>query len=149
MNDGNLVAGLCLMMMAAFTLADEDLSAINVVVTGAEPQLGNVMVTLFNSAENYMQEPLAEAAAPVDGNGNARVALGAYAPGDYAVVVFYDKNSNGKLDTGLFRIPKEKIGYSNNARGRFGPAKWTDTRFLLGDNSVQIEVQLGDAKRDN
>ncbi len=34
--------------------------------------------------------------------------------GAYALTLFHDKNSNGKLDKGLFGKPKEKYGFSNN-----------------------------------
>ena len=149
MTDRNAIAALCLALIASFAFTADEEYAINVVVTGAEPQTGNVVVTLFDSAEHYLEEPLAELNAPVDGNGNARIALGDYLPGDYAIVVFYDKNANGKLDTGLFRIPKEKVGYSNNAKGRFGPAKWPDTRFTLSDSSVRIDIRLGKARPDD
>lgn len=122
--------------------------AVYVNVTGAEPGVGQVLVSLFNSSENYMKVPLLEASADVDRVGKAFVALGRRAPGEYAIVVVYDKNGNGKLDTGIFRIPKEKIGYSNNAKGKFGPAKWDDTRFMVTNSDLNIDIQLANAKSD-
>jgi uncharacterized protein (DUF2141 family) len=133
---------------APFAVAAEDKFSVDVIVTGAEPSVGQVLVSLFDSAENYLEVPLLEANADVDGEGKAFVVLGEWASGEYAIVVIYDKNENGKLDTGFFRIPKEKIGYSNNAKARFGPAKWNDTRFMVTDSDVNIDIQLGNARRD-
>jgi len=63
-------------------------------------------------------------------------------PGEYAVTVVYDRNKDGKLNTGLFRIPTEKIGFSNNASRRFGPAKWSAAKFELIDADIQTEISL-------
>ena len=95
-----------------------------------------------------MKEPQAERSADVDADGDARLVFEGLPPGDYAIAVIYDKNANGKLDTGLFRIPKEKVGFSNNARGRFGPAKWDAARFTLSDAETQITIQLASAKKN-
>jgi len=43
------------------------------------------------------------------------------APGRYAVSVFHDENSNGKMDTNFIGIPREGVGASNNAKGHLGP----------------------------
>lgn len=128
--------------------AAEDEFSVDVIVTGAEPYTGQVLVSLFDSAENYLKAPLLEVIADVDGEGKAFVALGKRAPGEYAVVVIYDKNENGKLDTGLFRIPREKIGYSNNARAKLGPARWNDTRFIVTDSDVNVDIQLAEINGD-
>nr|MBX2858027.1 DUF2141 domain-containing protein [Cellvibrionaceae bacterium] len=69
--------------------------------------------------------------------------LGKFSPGKYAVTAFYDKNSNGKLDTNMLKIPKEMIGVSNNVKPKFGPPKWGDVSFDLGDSDKTIEFSLG------
>lgn len=40
-------------------------------------------------------------------------------PGDYALLVFHDENSNSRLDT-MLGIPREGVGFSRNPRIRFG-----------------------------
>ena len=52
--------------------------------------------------------------------------------GAYAVSAFHDVNNNGKLDTNPLGIPKEPYGFSNNARGTFGPPS-------LADQLIQLE----------
>lgn len=61
--------------------------------------------------------------------------------GTYAFTVFHDENANGKLDTRIFGIPKEPVGVSNNARGRFGP-KWKDAKFELREPLKEMTVKL-------
>ena len=61
---------------------------------------------------------------------------------NYAIAIFHDKNSNNKFDT-FFSIPKEKFGFSNNARVFLGPPKFEDASFFVGQNSiVEIMIEL-------
>lgn len=46
-------------------------------------------------------------------NGKAQVSLAGLAPGNYAISLFHDANSNGKLDT-FMGIPREGYGFSRN-----------------------------------
>lgn len=61
--------------------------------------------------------------------------------GTYAVSTFHDKNNNSKLDTGLFGIPQEKFGFSNNASKPFSPPDFQQAAFQLKANS-QITINL-------
>lgn len=55
------------------------------------------------------------------------------ASGEYAVAVFADVNGNGKLDSNFIGMPKEPVAVSRDAKGRFGPPKFADAAFLVGD----------------
>ena len=57
-------------------------------------------------------------------------------PGEYAVRVMHDENDNFKLDANFMGIPKEPWGFSNNAKGRFGPPGWDAVRFTVPDMTV-------------
>jgi uncharacterized protein (DUF2141 family) len=62
-------------------------------------------------------------------------------PGKYAVSCFHDEDNNGKLTTNLFGIPQERYGFSNNARGKFGPPPLKDQLFQVdGDTSTSITL---------
>ena len=58
------------------------------------------------------------------------------APGSYAIATTHDENNNNKVDRGLFGIPKEGVGFSNDAPIRFGPPSWPDARFDVGGNKA-------------
>ncbi len=61
---------------------------------------------------------------------------------NYAIAIFHDKNSNDKFDT-FFSIPKEKFGFSNNARVFLAPPKFEDASIFVGQNSiVEIMIEL-------
>ena len=63
-------------------------------------------------------------------------------PGRYAAQLFYDENGNGKVDRALFGIPKEGVGFSNDAKIRFGPPKWEDAAFSYDGSDRTIGVKL-------
>ncbi len=54
--------------------------------------------------------------------------------GRYAISAFHDLNSNNKLDKNMVGLPTEKYGFSNNARGTFGPPSLSDQLFGLNDH---------------
>jgi uncharacterized protein (DUF2141 family) len=49
--------------------------------------------------------------------------------GKYAIASYHDENGNGKLDTNALGIPEEGYGFSNDARGTFGPPKFSEAAF--------------------
>ncbi|MGL4977847.1 MAG: DUF2141 domain-containing protein [Cetobacterium sp.] len=56
--------------------------------------------------------------------------------GEYAYVIFHDKNGNGVLDTNFMKIPKEPTGSSNNFRPKFKP-NYDDFKFILNEKVTQ------------
>jgi len=56
-----------------------------------------------------------------------------------------DADNDGKMNTGFMGISTEKVGFSNNARGRFGPSRFDDAVFELSAPRT-INIRLGKAK---
>lgn len=111
-------------------------------VNGYRHLNGTVFIALYNSEENYMKVEKASYKAIFQ----PRALTDTYIFHDlpdavYAATLFYDENANGKLDTNVFGIPKEKNGFSNNAKGMFGPAKFDKAKFVHHANQ-EIAVTL-------
>lgn len=66
------------------------------------------------------------------------------APGDYAISVHHDDNDNGKMDTNFIGIPKEPTGLSNGAVPKFGPPKYKNAVFTLGEDGMEMPIKLLD-----
>nr|WP_231708203.1 DUF2141 domain-containing protein [Sphingomonas populi] len=111
---------------------------------------GRVHIDVCTQAQFLKDCPIsAEAPARV---GITTVSLTGLPPGRYAVQAFLDENGNGKVDQALFGIPKEGVGFSNDARIRLGPPKWTDAMFDTtgGEQTIRFNLRYflgGDAKR--
>jgi len=58
-------------------------------------------------------------------------------PGKFAFKYFHDENNNGKIDFNWLGIPKEGYGFSNNAKGTFGPPSFEKMIFVIkGDTTL-------------
>jgi len=62
--------------------------------------------------------------------------------GRYAAQVFHDENRNKKVDRALFGIPKEGVGFSNDARISLGPPKWADAVFGYNGQEQAIGLKM-------
>jgi uncharacterized protein (DUF2141 family) len=63
-------------------------------------------------------------------------------PGTYAIAVFHDENSNGKLDSNFIGIPREGTGASNNAKGHMGPPKFDDAAFRYAGGRLELKITI-------
>ncbi len=62
--------------------------------------------------------------------------------GLYALTMFQDKNSNGKMDKGFFGQPKEKYGFSNNPKIMFKSPGFDKCMFTVAnDTTVYIKMK--------
>ncbi len=62
--------------------------------------------------------------------------------GTYAVSIIHDENSNGKLDTNFFGIPKEGVGVSNNPKIGMGGPKFKDSEFTFDTKQLELTVAM-------
>jgi uncharacterized protein (DUF2141 family) len=62
--------------------------------------------------------------------------------GTYAIAVFQDLNEDGILNKGAFGVPNEPYGFSNNARGQFGPPSFEAAAFRCSHQNAVMEVAL-------
>lgn len=63
-------------------------------------------------------------------------------PGRYAAQAFHDENGNGKVDRALFGIPKEGVGFSNDAPIHFSPPKFAAAVFDHPGGAQTIRFSL-------
>ncbi|MFH0934941.1 MAG: DUF2141 domain-containing protein [Pseudomonadota bacterium] len=91
----------------------------------------------FPSDEHYYRGAVSDAQAD-----RLTVSVPDLPPGRYAVAAYVDNNRNGRQDKNLLGVPKEDYGFSNDARGRFGPPDFAEAAFDIGENAVTKTVFL-------
>ena len=115
-----------------------------VLIDGFPSDKGDARIALCNSIESYENDEraLMQGAARIN-NGKAEWAFRDLPFGEYAIKVFHDENGNKKLDKNLFGAPTEAYGFSNNARGTFGPPDYKKAAFTFDktDRMVRITVK--------
>lgn len=62
--------------------------------------------------------------------------------GRYAAQAFHDENDNGRVDRALFGIPKEGVGFSNDAPIRLAPPKFADAAIDLDGRPRAIAFRM-------
>jgi uncharacterized protein (DUF2141 family) len=105
---------------------------------------GQIVCALFSSAADFPKngnKAVAHAKAGIS-HGRSVCEFPRITPGRYAVSVFHDENSNGKMDTNFMGIPREGVGASNNARGHFGPPKFDDAAFRYSGGKLDLTITI-------
>ena len=119
-------------------------NSIHVEIGGLRNDKGQVLCALYSSADGFPkkgEKALARAKSPISG-GHAVCEFPDVTAGTYAVSVFHDENSNGKLDTNFMGIPREGVGASNNAKGHFGPPKFDAAAFRFSGGRLELKIDI-------
>lgn len=113
-------------------------------VTGMESGRGEIQYALYDSPENFPKRSgrIAKGKVPVAPSVSTIIIKG-LAPGYYAVAIFHDENFNDEFDQGIFGIPLETYGFSNDARGFFSAPDFDDAKFRVGGPKTEISIELG------
>jgi uncharacterized protein (DUF2141 family) len=118
--------------------------AIQVLFHGCDNDEGVLVVQLAGSPEMFEAGGEGSRIARVGiRDGEARWEFADVPPGRYAIRVFHDENSNGKLDQRFgFGPPKEAVGFSNDAMGTFGPPSFEDGAFEHASGETKLRIAL-------
>lgn len=149
MKNLRVALALMLLLLAGQTISvaaesGSDRNVIHVTVVSLRNDNGQLRCALFSSGEGFPKDAtkaIASASVALKGE-SASCDFADVAPGSYAVSVFHDENSNGKLDTNFMGIPKEGVAASNDARGRFGPPKFDDAKFNFSGGRLDLKVHI-------
>lgn len=132
-------------LFLAFLLTTTSLTAqttcrLTLEVVGMKEKKGNLLISVYNSAEDYLKKPVKTLTTPVDAL-TKRITL-LLETGTYAVVVYQDENANGRIDRNFFHLPTEPSGFSRDARPKFGPPRYKPASFALSeDMEMRIRVR--------
>ena len=102
---------------------------------------GEIVLSLTSKPEAFLAGPATKLTVKVQAS-SATAVFTNVAPGEYAISLFQDLNGNQKLDRNFMGIPSEPYGASNNAKGSFGPPKYTDAKFVVGTEEVSLSINL-------
>jgi uncharacterized protein (DUF2141 family) len=119
---------------------------LRIVASNVTSASGTVVVWIFASGEQWLREAGArtQKAVPVAGNlaGDSVTVELLLPAGDYAAVVFHDRDGNGDLARNFLGLPKEPAGLSNNVRPRFGPPRFKAALFTVGAGVAEQRIRL-------
>jgi len=130
-------------LVLAQTVEDKYTGNLTIVVTRLDNDDGEVLIAVSNSRKNYESNDSAFVGVKVKiENNKAEYRFEELPFGEYAIKLFHDENMDGELDSNFLGIPTEDYGFSNNARGTFGPADYDDTKFLFEQTEMTMEITV-------
>lgn len=119
----------------------QDGHELKVTVKNIEKKVGNIRVCLANKKSDFLKDCFSSKDIPAN---NTIVSAGFknIPAGECAVAVFHDEDKNGELTKGgIFGIPTEDYGFSNNPNAYFGPPRFEKCTFRVGsDTSIVINL---------
>ncbi|MBX2946792.1 MAG: DUF2141 domain-containing protein [Cyclobacteriaceae bacterium] len=125
----------------SFTMLWAQDTTLKIVVQKVQPGQGRIRICLFDNEKDFLNR--ARQCIDVDATGETSVqtTFQQVENGTYAVVVYQDMNSNGKLDRNWMGLPAEPYGFSNNPSTLFGPPSFSKASFSL-TKSTSIIILL-------
>lgn len=121
---------------------DTLLGKLKVIIKGCSNTGGTALIALYNRSQGFMKKEPLRKAAEVINSGQITVLFDSIGKGNYAVAVIHDKNANGILDKNDMGIPVEGYGFSNDARGTFGPPEYKDAKFWFPGQDKTIVINM-------
>lgn len=137
-----LVVSCLVVAFSAVAIAAEG-GSITVEIAPMRSETGVVHCNLWKSAEGFPQE-YKKAAVAVDAPSiagkSARCSFTGIGPGTYAISVFHDEDGDGVLKKNVLGIPKEPLGFSNNASATFGPPSYDEAKFSFDGKALKLAI---------
>ncbi len=125
------------MIAAPIALASD----LTVTVESIAQTQGTIVLGLFDEASYNGDGAVDGANLKVEGN-DVTVTFEGLEPGEYAVKLYHDINDDGEMNTNPFGMPTEPFAFSNDAKGRFGPAKWDAAKFSVSADGTVHTIKL-------
>jgi uncharacterized protein (DUF2141 family) len=151
----SLLLTACCLLLASFWLLAAGFSSANpggklqLTISNINPVEGELYIAIYNSEDTYMVEEQTAFRMIVAVESEPQLIIFTDIPaGEYAISVFQDLNSNAELDTKGLGFPAEPFGFSNDARGRFGPPSFEKAKFTHEENT-EMKIALVNSKKKN
>lgn len=136
----HIFAGL---LAAVFFAASAVSAELTVDVGNVTSGKGSVVVTIYGSEKDFLGDGLVTLKRPAS-PGLMTFLFAGLRPGDYTASVYHDENGDDEMNTGVFGIPLEPYGFSNDTRPKLAPPLYKDVVFTLGENGVRVAANLVD-----
>jgi len=139
----NRYTAIAVIAAGIFTANSGLASDLSIRINGVKNASGTILIALHDGAKGFplKRTPVAVREAQAR-SGTVTVNFEGLQAGNYAISLFHDENGNKDLDTNLVGLPTEGYGFSNNARNRFGPPKFSAAGFALSAADATINVTV-------
>ena len=128
------------MLLAAGASAPPPGAPIEISVAGVRAPTGKVIVAICTERQFLKTCPYSGSAAAH--GGTVLITVNGVPPGRYAAQAFADADNDGQLSRTMIGIPKEGVGFSNDAMRRFLPPRFSVAAFDHGAQPQKLAITL-------
>ena len=116
---------------------------VTVVVENLRSDRGEVKIALWSRAEGFTEpeDAVVETGQAAEA-GQVAFTFSGLPPGRYAIASFHDENGNGSFDRTFLGLPKEGLGFSNDAWIGLGPPSFDEAAVDVVEPDQVIVVKL-------
>jgi uncharacterized protein (DUF2141 family) len=114
---------------------------VEIAVTGVAQARGHVRVELCTKTTFLTKDCPYQGVAPAM-RGATLVQISNVPPGEYAAQAFHDETDQGVVHQNAFGIPRERIGFSNDAPLRVKGPRFNDAAFSVGGEIRRITLKV-------
>jgi uncharacterized protein (DUF2141 family) len=112
-------------------------------VTGLKAQRSNLLIAVFESPAGFPRSDQSTHTTTIEAEGeNVELSLSLPINCPIAIAVFQDLDGNKMISKSSIGIPIEPYGFSNNARGLFGPPTFQQSVVRLKEGSDTLEITV-------
>ena len=125
-----ILGGLILMPIWGFSQYN-----LKIEISGIKNNTGKIMLQLMGPDQKVLAQIMSEIK-----DKKCEISINNLNTGKYAIRYFHDENLNGIMETNIVGKPTEGYGFSNNAKGMFGPPQFEKWLFEL-KNDTKISLK--------
>ncbi len=128
-------------VLPGFTSSDQN-NDLTIVITNIKKVCGIIQIGIYNKKENFPKigKEFRKLSVKVEGK-EFKYTVKDLPPGNYAIALYHDYNSDGTCNTNLIGVPTESYGFSNNIKPFLSAPSFQDTKFShLKKSAVYITL---------
>ncbi len=112
-------------------------------IDNIEAVKGDIRIGVFNASDKFLKQGYTFKTYKVAVTDTTQTIIIDDLPkGEYAFIMYHDKNGDGKMNRNLIGIPKEAFGFSNNVRPKLSKPTFEACKFVLEDK-LELHIRLG------
>ena len=129
--------------MMGTQLLGQEKQELTIEISNIKSIKGSIMLAIYDSADTFLGRQVVKGLTiPVTQKGKMQFVVKDLPLGTYAFSIYHDENDNRVLDTNLMRFPREPYGFSNKAKGRFGPPSFKRAKIRFETNAQVVDIAL-------
>lgn len=128
--------------LIALATCKEESCNLSVNIPNIKGNKGEIVIALYNNREKFPKVGMEYRVVQFPANtAGSAFRIKDIKPGEYAVAIYHDENSDSICNLNFLGIPKEGYGFSNNIRPVFSVPTFEECKIkLAGDTHIKVQL---------